>query len=300
MPRPWKPRIYLLPSLPDSPQVKFISQKVGLDPAAVVEGLKAFWLEAQVRAAEGGRIERKSAAWVDMIAGVSGLAAAMVEAEWLRVTGGGLVVPGFDTWISKAAVKRIEAARWMAAKRSGGKGHNDQREPTFANVRQPGPTSAEQPAQPTLPGIEPKKERKPRGVKVADPNFWRFWKAYPKQWNQPAAAEAWAELAPDAGLVETMLAAIEAWKLSPQWTKRAPDGSDFIPAPANWLSGRRWQDQLQPAGAGGPLQPGGRVRSGQGEYGRKRKFGEAEAGGVPQRPQPGLFDPQAEEPGEGA
>ena len=37
------------------------------------------------------------------------------------------------------------------------------------------------------------------------------------------------------------MSAIEAQKKSPQWTK---DGGQFIPHPATWLNGKRWEDQV--------------------------------------------------------
>jgi hypothetical protein len=276
MPRPWIPRVYLQPSLPEAPQLKSISRKVNLGPAEVVSALKVFWLEAQARCLDGGRLHRKTPAWVDMMTGVDGLAAAMIEVDWLRVDGGDLLVPGFDAWISKAAVKRIEnaeAQRVRRAARAGSTGDEGKRGATLGYVELPGPTREEQPA-------KAKKPRKPRAVKaeVKDPNFWRFWKAYPKQWNQVAASEAWHTLAPDAALVEVILAAIDKFKRSVQWTKRGPNGEDFIPSPVNFLAGRRWEDRIDSAPGPGGTAPGStRLRSGEGEYGKRSKFTSEEA-----------------------
>jgi hypothetical protein len=33
---------------------------------------------------------------------------------------------------------------------------------------------------------------------------------------------------------------VKVWKNSQQWTK---DGGQFIPMPATWLNGRRWEDE---------------------------------------------------------
>ena len=41
-----------------------------------------------------------------------------------------------------------------------------------------------------------------------------------------------------------MTAAIAKQKLSDQWTK---EGGQFIPHPATWLNGKRWEDELTPA-----------------------------------------------------
>ena len=55
--------------------------------------------------------------------------------------------------------------------------------------------------------------------------------------------------------VEVLLTAIEDQKKSAQWTK---DNGQFIPHPATWLNGKRWEDELAadssiPKGATGSL-----------------------------------------------
>ena len=40
--------------------------------------------------------------------------------------------------------------------------------------------------------------------------------------------------------VDVLLAAIASQKKSPQWQK---DNGQFIPHPATWLNGQRWEDQ---------------------------------------------------------
>lgn len=72
--------------------------------------------------------------------------------------------------------------------------------------------------------------------------FERFWQTYPRKKAKDAALKAWKKLKPDKNLLNVILAAIEREKLSDQWRK---DNGQFIPYPATWLNGRRWEDDLK-------------------------------------------------------
>lgn len=74
--------------------------------------------------------------------------------------------------------------------------------------------------------------------------FDRFWEAYPRKKGKEAARRAWDKLAPDLALCRVMSAALAEQKKSKDWTK---DGGQYIPYPATWLNGKRWQDELEPA-----------------------------------------------------
>ena len=83
--------------------------------------------------------------------------------------------------------------------------------------------------------------------------FEKFWSAYPrKAGSKQKAFESFKK----AGVsLEILLEAIENQKKSAQWCK---DGGVFIPHPATWLNGKRWEDQLPmdnrvPKGASGTL-----------------------------------------------
>ena len=75
------------------------------------------------------------------------------------------------------------------------------------------------------------------------PGFEAFWQAYPRKTAKPAAAKAFARLKPDERLLQAMLAAVREQTASEQWAK---DGGQFIPHPATWLNGRRWEDRIEP------------------------------------------------------
>lgn len=71
--------------------------------------------------------------------------------------------------------------------------------------------------------------------------FERFWSAYPRHVNKQAALKAFKKINPDDAVMEIILREIERQSKSAQWTK---DGGQFIPHPATWLNGSRWEDEL--------------------------------------------------------
>jgi hypothetical protein len=86
-----------------------------------------------------------------------------------------------------------------------------------------------------------KRTRAPRTIPETsvseDARFLRFWKQYPRKVSKDAARAAFAAAKPDDALVERMLAAIGAQRAG--WTE-----PQFVPYPATWLNGRRWEDEI--------------------------------------------------------
>lgn len=68
--------------------------------------------------------------------------------------------------------------------------------------------------------------------------FDKFWSVYPRHEGKQAAQKAFDKLKPDEALLETMISAILKQKGSAQWQE-----SRFIPHPATWLNGHRWEDE---------------------------------------------------------
>ena len=68
-----------------------------------------------------------------------------------------------------------------------------------------------------------------------------FWSEYPRHDGKVAAKKAFDKLKPDGGLMDKIIAAIRKQKESWQWKK---DGGQFIPYPATWLNGKRWEDEV--------------------------------------------------------
>lgn len=72
-----------------------------------------------------------------------------------------------------------------------------------------------------------------------DTLFNRFWQAYPRKVGKGSAQKVFDRLQVDRPLLEEMLCKIEQAKRSHQW-----QDMQYIPYPATWLNGRRWEDEL--------------------------------------------------------
>lgn len=102
------------------------------------------------------------------------------------------------------------------------------------------------PVETSVPSV-PSPLRKPSAraaSRFSEAEFDKFWSLYPKKQGKQQAKAAWKKLAPDAGLQETILAAIETAKGAVEWMK---ESGQFIPMPTTWLNQSRWDDQLTPA-----------------------------------------------------
>lgn len=86
---------------------------------------------------------------------------------------------------------------------------------------------------------EKEKEKESSGL---DEGFATFWSAYPKHKGKADALKAWGKIKPSVELQATMAKALEAQKQSEQWRK---DCGQYIPMPATWLNGKRWEDEVQ-------------------------------------------------------
>lgn len=83
--------------------------------------------------------------------------------------------------------------------------------------------------------------RKTRAADAPEPaDFAAFYAAYPKKIKRHEALKAWRQLSPDIDLQRRMIEALEWQCLQPGWQEK---GGKFIPHPASWLNGRRWEDE---------------------------------------------------------
>lgn len=73
--------------------------------------------------------------------------------------------------------------------------------------------------------------------------FDRFWAVYPRHEGKQTALKAFSSLNPSEELLQTMIQAIEKQKCSDQWKK---GGGQYIPHPASWIRGKRWEDEPLP------------------------------------------------------
>jgi hypothetical protein len=68
-----------------------------------------------------------------------------------------------------------------------------------------------------------------------------FWASYPKKTAKADAQRAWAKLNPSEALKSTIVSRVEEAKQSEQWQR---DNGRYIPYPATYLNGRRWEDEI--------------------------------------------------------
>jgi len=106
---------------------------------------------------------------------------------------------------------------------------------------------------------EEKEENKKKDKNLSLPHpaadgFDRFWAAYPRKTSKQDAKRAFDKLKPTEEQLQVMLSAIERQKQSQQW--QDADGR-YIPHPATWLNGKRWEDELPTAkgSVGGKVTP---------------------------------------------
>ena len=71
-------------------------------------------------------------------------------------------------------------------------------------------------------------------------NFARFWEAYPKKKGKADAEKAFKKVKVP---VEDLLQALEKQKKTSDWIR---ESGRFIPYPATWLNGKRWEDDTDP------------------------------------------------------
>jgi hypothetical protein len=98
------------------------------------------------------------------------------------------------------------------------------------------PTSDE----PSLNRQEPSVPPRRRGHAPASADFDEFWRAYPRKDDKKAARKAFDKMAPSSEKLAIMLAALRRQAAGEDWKK---DGGKFIPYPATWLNGERWDDE---------------------------------------------------------
>ena len=71
--------------------------------------------------------------------------------------------------------------------------------------------------------------------------FDRFWSVYPRKVGKENARKAFAKVNPDETLLNTMIEAVTKQSKCDQWIR---DGGQYIPHPATWINGHRWEDEV--------------------------------------------------------
>ena len=75
-------------------------------------------------------------------------------------------------------------------------------------------------------------------------SFDEFWSAYPKKKAKEAARKAWVKLKPDETLGKEIIQAVTDSAKTKDWIK---ENGKYIPYPATYLNGKRWEDERNDA-----------------------------------------------------
>lgn len=91
--------------------------------------------------------------------------------------------------------------------------------------------------------IKEEKQTQPSQEKTTgESRFETFWKSYPKKVAKKDALKAWEKQKCGNGIFETVMEKLEQFKSSNAWTR---DNGRYIPNPASWINGERWNDEIQ-------------------------------------------------------
>jgi len=90
--------------------------------------------------------------------------------------------------------------------------------------------------------IDTETNTKTKNKKAREIRFEAFWNAYPRHEGKANAKKAFDKIDPDDMLIDVMILNIEKQKQSAQWKE---NNGQFIPYPATWLNGKRWEDEVR-------------------------------------------------------
>lgn len=239
--------------------------------AATVAALLPLWGVAREQGRAGGddlALDHLQLDDLDVICDTPGIGRAMAAVGWARQGDSCVILPRFfrkNPSTEARDRKRERDAQRQRERRAALKSPGDvaatspqaspasraprERGEIESNTEPPYPPAGGEPAPlPAKNGVP----KKPRAAAEADPAFLRFWEAYPRKEAKRKAAQAFARLAPSAGLLESILGAVERQRRSGCLEPRAAaDGRSVIPHPATWLNNRRWEDSPPPVAANG-------------------------------------------------
>lgn len=95
----------------------------------------------------------------------------------------------------------------------------------------------------SLPLQSQEAQEKQEETAAYEPQFADFYALYPRHIARKEAARAWARLTPDQQ--RAAVVALVDWRRVWEWEhSRREDFTNFIPYPASWLNGERWEDEL--------------------------------------------------------
>ena len=229
----------------DDPRISKLCDITDQSEAAIVGGLYWLWAMADEHT-ESGILPGLTSRAIDRKTGVQGLGQGLVDIGWLADHPEGVRIVGFEEHNGTSAKKRCQTAKRVEKHKTGN-----------AEVTQQALANEAESVSGALPREEKRREEKKEDQKPSSPSgdgkpvkpdplqgFGAFWIKYPRKTAKQDAEKAWAKLKPDADLQSILITAVDRQAKSLDWTK---DGGKFIPHPATWLNGKRWDDQLTAA-----------------------------------------------------
>ena len=98
-----------------------------------------------------------------------------------------------------------------------------------------------------------REDTKPKPPPAADAlaGFDEFWDAYPSKVGKKAATKAWVKFRCST-MARQVIDSAKAWARSPGWLK---NNGEYVPNPATWLNGERWNDLFPGHAPAAPADP---------------------------------------------
>jgi len=205
---------------PDKPEIFELARLAEMEPDKVLGVLIRVWIWADQNT-DTGRLGPGADAAINRVAGVPNFSENMAKAGWLRRLKRGFSLPHFHRHNGNSAKTRALTK---------------DRAVTHRNRKRNAPIVTA-----SLP--EKRREEKSKKTKnnPSTPHggfdvFWASWPRHPRKAGKAKCQAIWKREKLNTH-AEQILEALEAYKVSDQWTK---DGGQFIPAPQTWLNQAKW------------------------------------------------------------
>lgn len=144
---------------------------------------------------------------------------------------------------SRAQIENLSETRAEAGRRGGKANRRQTGSNGQANAKQTESKSEANPKQKRREEIREEEKRTNTGAAAQSSDavpagFETFWAMYPNRVEKKAAVAEWRRLAPDAGLQQAIVSAVEAQARGRKWRE------GFVKAPHRWLKDRNWEDEV--------------------------------------------------------
>ncbi|WP_445764983.1 Pyocin large subunit-like protein [Pseudomonas sp. RIT-To-2] len=217
------------------PKVFRMVSALKADRLRIIGGLHIAWSIFDVHCDDGVLVGYTVDA-MDAVVGWPGFTQAMIDVEWASVDeAGSLVMPRFEEHNGASAKRRAnDSERKRNARKNACQNDADLLSAIDADKNR---TREE----------KRREEHKDQDQKLSSPApsvdlFPKFWALYPRKVCKAAAEKAWKKLKVTDDLFALIAQGLAKQCVSPSWTK---DSGQYIPHPATWLNGKRWEDEVQ-------------------------------------------------------